>query len=572
VLLSWNAASDDVGVAGYTITRDGASLASVPGTSLVYTDTTATQGNTYSYAVDAFDGAGNHSALSAPAAVTLPDTIAPSTPTGLSASVASYAEANLTWNAAGDNVGVAGYTVYRGGVALASIPGTSLAYSDTSVQLSTTYSYTVDAFDQAGNHSAISTVASITMPDPPTGLMFGPAADTYVSSGSPTTNYGTRTTVRLDASPDMHGYMRFNVQNLYGQAITQARLLVYTQNKNSQGFRVHAVAENTWDELTMNYNNAPALGGVLASSGAVSTGNWVSLDVTPYVTGEGTYSFGVSTGSASAFSLASRESGANAPQLILSLQSSEPDVQAPSIPSEVTAAASSATQVDLGWMASSDTYGVTGYTIYRNGSTLAMVSGMSLSFTDKTVFPATTYIYTVDAFDAAGNHSAASAQAEVTTLNMPPSLTFVPSADSYVSSTKPNSNYGTLTSLRLDASPILRSYLRFDVLGLGGMQVAQAQLRVYVGSATSQGFSVLSVADNTWNELGLTYNNAPTLGSLLAASGPVSASGWVTLDVTPYVTADGSFSFGITTTSSSLINLSSREAGATSPQLIVVLE
>jgi hypothetical protein len=43
------------------------------------------------------------------------------------------------------------------------------------------------------------------------------------------------------------------------------------------------------------------------------------LDVTAYLTGEGTFNFAITTSGTSAINLSSRESGANAPQLIIDL-------------------------------------------------------------------------------------------------------------------------------------------------------------------------------------------------------------------------------------------------------------
>jgi hypothetical protein len=97
-------------------------------------------------------------------------------------------------------------------------------------------------------------------------------------------------------------------------------LLLYANSSLSQGINALAVADNTWGELTTTYNNAPPLGSVLATSGAITTGTWVMLDVTSYITGEGTFSLGINTASATAISFASRESGANSPQLILDLR------------------------------------------------------------------------------------------------------------------------------------------------------------------------------------------------------------------------------------------------------------
>lgn len=88
------------------------------------------------------------------------DSTPPSTPASLLATAVSYSAINLTWAASTDNVGVTGYTIFRGG----SQVGTSAtnSYSDTGLTASTTYTYTVSAFDAAGNNSPQSTAASAT--------------------------------------------------------------------------------------------------------------------------------------------------------------------------------------------------------------------------------------------------------------------------------------------------------------------------------------------------------------------------------------------------------------------------
>ncbi len=76
--LAWSAATDNVGVSGYRILRNGSVLASVSGSTLTYADQSAAANTTYTYAVVAFDGAGNTSAPSNPIQVTTPA----SAPTG----------------------------------------------------------------------------------------------------------------------------------------------------------------------------------------------------------------------------------------------------------------------------------------------------------------------------------------------------------------------------------------------------------------------------------------------------------------------------------------------------------
>ena len=146
-------------------------------------------------------------------------------------------------------------------------------------------------------------------------VTFIPVADTYVNAGSTATNYGSSTTMRLDSSPDVHAYLRFTISGLSG-TITQVRLLLFANNSDSSGIRAFAVADNTWGELTMNYTNASALGAQIASLGSFAAG-WITLDVTSYINSNGTYSIGVTNLSSTAISVDSRESGANAPQLVI---------------------------------------------------------------------------------------------------------------------------------------------------------------------------------------------------------------------------------------------------------------
>src|SRR5438046_1809455 len=94
-----------------------------------------------------------------------PDTTPPTVPTGLTASAVSSSQINLAWTASSDNVGVSGYRVYRNGTQIATTSATSFA--NTGLSPSTTYSYTVAAYDAAGNLSAQSSSASATTPAPP---------------------------------------------------------------------------------------------------------------------------------------------------------------------------------------------------------------------------------------------------------------------------------------------------------------------------------------------------------------------------------------------------------------------
>jgi YD repeat-containing protein len=168
VNLAWTAVTDTggSGLSGYKIYRAGAQIGTSGTTS--YSDTTTLGTTLYTYTVAAYDNAANTSGQSTSTSVTTPDTIAPSVPTGLTATVISATQINLSWNPSTDTggSGLAGYFVFRnGGGSIGGGSATSL--SDTSVGGSTTYTYTVLAYDNATpfvNESAQSAPVSATTP------------------------------------------------------------------------------------------------------------------------------------------------------------------------------------------------------------------------------------------------------------------------------------------------------------------------------------------------------------------------------------------------------------------------
>lgn len=97
IALSWTASTDNVGVTGYRIYRNGALQATTAGTS--YQDTGLTAGTTYNYTVRAYDAAGNQSVDSLPAsATTLTPPPAPTVNiTATPSTVAAGGSSTLDW-------------------------------------------------------------------------------------------------------------------------------------------------------------------------------------------------------------------------------------------------------------------------------------------------------------------------------------------------------------------------------------------------------------------------------------------------------------------------------------------
>jgi chitodextrinase len=196
VNLGWAASTDNTGgsgVAGYKIYRAGVQLGSSATTT--YSDPTTLGTTAYSYTVAAYDNAGNTSAQSAAFPITTPDTIAPPVPGGLTANAPASGTVNLAWTAVTDTggSGLAGYKIYRAGVQIG-ISGTT-SYSDATTVGTTSYTYTIAAYDNAGNTSGQSTGAGVTTPDTippsvPTGLTATAISNQVNLSWNPSTDTG----------------------------------------------------------------------------------------------------------------------------------------------------------------------------------------------------------------------------------------------------------------------------------------------------------------------------------------------------------------------------------------------
>ena len=161
--VGWNAATDNVGVVGYGLYRNGDSTGSTTSTSTTFTGLAC--GTSYTFAVDAVDSAGNRSAKGSISASTAacppaPDTQAPTAPGNVSVTGSNATSVSLSWNAASDNVGVAGYGLYRNGASTTATTLTSTTF--TGLACATSYTFAVDAFDDAGNRSSKTSVTAST--------------------------------------------------------------------------------------------------------------------------------------------------------------------------------------------------------------------------------------------------------------------------------------------------------------------------------------------------------------------------------------------------------------------------
>jgi chitodextrinase len=296
-----------------------------------------------------------------------------------------------------------------------------------------------------------------------TSVVFTPTDDTFAHSEYPSTTHGSLIEFRVDGSPVLNGFLRFDVSGLTGP-VTRATLKLYSRTSHSGGFEVRSVSSSGWTEATLTYANAPASSTtVTGRSGAIAGGTWAAVDVTSVVAGNGTVEFALTTTSVTNLPLGAKEIGAEkAPQLVVETSasssgstapsttgpsttttaptttttttptttttttptttgttttSSPPDTSPPTTPTGVTATGATTTSVSLAWNASSDNVGATGYSVYVDGNLAGSTS--QRTFTASGLSCGTTYVVTVDAYDAAGNRSAKSSPLTTATSACP---------------------------------------------------------------------------------------------------------------------------------------------------------
>ena len=349
--LSWTASTDNVGVTGYRLFRDGSQVGTSATTSYSYTGLTCA--TTYTLGVAAVDAAGNVSGTATANVATAacpppppPDTTPPSTPTGLATSAVGTTSATLSWTASTDNVGVTGYHVFRDGSQVGTPAATS--YNYTGLTCGTTYTLGVAAVDAAGNTSGTATKSvtttacpDTTAPSTPTGL-----ATSAVDQ--------TSATLSWTASTD---------------------------NVGVTGYRLFRGGSQVGTSATTSYSYTGLTCATTYTLGVAA------VDAAGNVSGTATKS--VTTTACPA------------------------DTTAPSTPTGLATSAIGQTSATLSWTASTDNVGVTGYRLFRGGSQVGTSATTSYSYTGLTC--ATTYTLGVAAVDAAGNVSGTATKNVTTT-------------------------------------------------------------------------------------------------------------------------------------------------------------
>ena len=347
VSLTWGASTDTVGVTGYGVYRGSTRVTTVSTPGAIVSGLAC--GTSDTFAVDAYDAAGNRSGKVSVAGTTAAcssppppgDTTPPTQPTSLAIAAATQTSVSLTWAASTDTSGVTGYGVYRGSTLVTSVstPGATVS----GLTCGTGYTFAVDAYDAAGNRSGkpsvTGTTAACSSPPPP-GDTTPPTQPTSLAIAA-----ATQTSVSLTwaASTDTSGVTGY---------------------------------------------------GVYRGSTLVTSVSTPGATVSGLTCGTG-YTFAVD-----AYDAAGNRSGKPS---VTGTTRPCADTQAPTSPSNVQATTRTATSIALSWSASSDAVGVVGYGLYRAGTLIGTASTTTGIFSGLTCN--TNYTLAVDAYDAAANRS-----------------------------------------------------------------------------------------------------------------------------------------------------------------------
>ena len=459
--ISWTASTDNVGVTGYDIYKNGIFVNSVTNTTTSLAGLNAN--TTYSITLKAKDAAGNISSASSALSVTtlssiiIPptDTQAPSAPT-LTLLSKTDTTVIMQWTTSTDNVAVAGYHIYKNGTLISST-STETSITASGLTPATSYSFTVKAFDTAttANISSASNILSVTTD----------ALHDNISPSAPSNlNYSNLKPNSVDiswtASTDNVGVVEYQVfyqvnnsgPTLAGGTISSTSINVsgLTENTNYKFTISSKDASNNYSPLSAQlsvttpqdippaptnlvlisktHNSASMQWTAPVISGDLSPVNYYNIYVNGNLIGTTTSTETSITASgltpATSYSFTVKTQNALGHLSVYSSNSlivttdATPDTQAPSAPTGLNAPTAEITtsSINLYWTASTDNVGVVEYQVFKNNSATPITGTITSTSVPITgLSPATTYSFIVKAKDAAGNISSASNILSVTT-------------------------------------------------------------------------------------------------------------------------------------------------------------
>ena len=429
ISLSWQPSTDNDKVIGYNVYRDGTQIATVIDGSNGFVDTGLTDASTYNYSVSAFDPAGNISTPSPAAQILLPDETAPTPPANLTAA-ANGSTVTLAWQPSTDNVGVAEYNIYRNGVLINTIAGTTTSFTDSGLQLGTTYQYAVAAFDAQANLSAKSSFVNVTPTD-----NVAPSTPTNLKVSSSTIK---SVSLSWTASSDNVGITGYTIYRNGVQLTKVGKVTTFTDSSTlpstaytykilafdaAGNASAQSAGASTTTPADTTAPTAPTSPTLTLNSSSITVKWTASTDnnrVANYViyrnsaklatvTGTSYTDTSVKQGTTYSYFVVAVDPSGNISSHSTTQTMKFPDTTPPTAPATTATTGTTSKTIIVKWTASTDNVGVTGYRVYRGTTLIATVSSTTLSYTVGSLSSGASYSFHTVAFDAAGNTSASSA-------------------------------------------------------------------------------------------------------------------------------------------------------------------
>ncbi len=341
--LTWTGAQDESGVKAYLIFRDETLVTKLASEYQSLQINQLSAGTSYAFRVEAEDTVGNISENGPTLTIATTDETSPTWPNDaqLGGDTITAEGLTLSWSAATDNVAVTSYRVYRDNIEIGVTDGETMAYEVTGLMQWTNYNFRVEAEDAHGN----------------------------LSSGGPQWNGQTTDVIIPTWSEEA---------TLVASQITPTSCYLGWDAGNDN-------VEVTAYQVLQDKVEIAILDGDVTWSKVEGLSPWTTYE----------------------FEVHAWDAAGNQTAAALSVSVSTPDEEAPTwnensaiIPSNPTDS-----EVTLGWSGATDDVAVTAYRLYQDNVEIGVFDGETLSADVEGLDKTTTYVFRVEAEDAAGNLS-----------------------------------------------------------------------------------------------------------------------------------------------------------------------
>ncbi|MGE5328015.1 MAG: DNRLRE domain-containing protein, partial [Deltaproteobacteria bacterium] len=460
---------------------------------------------------------------------------------------------------------------------------TENVYTDEKVDKGVRYYYVVWAVNDNGAGPESNQANAIIIV---TNTGLEPIADSYTQGGwfYSGDNFGDSESLFAQngsGSKQFKSYLKFNLSEIHG-TILSAKLRIYGSANKSMKAETFAVSDDSWEEMDINWSNAPSAGSSLGYLGFDGTNKYVELDVPNYckteMTGNQIVSFVITSPDNTKVTAVSKDATSNHPELLITWT----PAMTPPAPQQLTAEPGD-TKVTLSWntVVGAESYNVKRSTTAGGPYSSSIASTSQTSYIDNAVTNGTTYYYVVTAVNSTGesnNSNQASATPDkITTISV------LPAADAYVrDGAFSSTNYGTNAKLDVknassgsDEKRI--SYLRFNLSNLTG-EIISAKLKLYGSNMDDSdivNIGLYEVNDQDWDESLLTLDTAEPIGAEIGSVQVDNTQSYKEINISQYVKTAMSGTKIISVAyagkdASRLLSFNSKENVSNKPQLVIV--